>query len=105
MDLFPLPINKQVSFDGKKKIEFVKELHAKVCAHIEKKTKLYADNANKWPKRVIFEPNDWVWEHISKERFPNKHKSKLHPKGDGPFKCWSESMTILTRLNFEVSIM
>ena len=68
MDLLQLPIDKQVSLDG---------------AHIEKKTKLYTENANKGRKRVVFEPGDWVWVHMRKERFPDKRKSKLHPRGEG----------------------
>ena len=30
---------------------------------------------------------DWVWLHLRKERLPTKRKSKLSPKGDGPFQC------------------
>ena len=56
--LIQLPIDKQVSLDGKKKAEFVRDLHLKVRPHIEKKTKLYAENANKGRKRVVFEPGD-----------------------------------------------
>ena len=47
MDLIQLPIDKQVSLDGKKKADFVRDLHSKVREHIEKKTKLYVENANK----------------------------------------------------------
>ena len=36
-------------------------------------------------RRVIFEPGDWVWVHMRKERFPTQRKSKLAPRGDGPF--------------------
>uniref|UniRef100_A0A2N9J8T2 Reverse transcriptase domain-containing protein n=1 Tax=Fagus sylvatica TaxID=28930 RepID=A0A2N9J8T2_FAGSY len=28
---------------------------------------------------------DWVWVHMRKERFPTHRKTKLHPRGDGPF--------------------
>ena len=92
MDLIQLPIDKQVSLDGKKKADFVRDLHSKVREHIEKKTKLYAENANKGRKRVVFEQGDWVWVHMREERFPNKRKSKLHPRGDGPFQ-------VLERIN------
>jgi hypothetical protein len=30
-------------------------------------------------------PGDWVWVHMRKERFPAHRKTKLHPRGDGPF--------------------
>ena len=35
--------------------------------------------------KVVFEPGDWVWVHMRKERFPTQRKSKLQPRGDGPF--------------------
>jgi hypothetical protein len=44
-----------------------------------------ASQANKERRRVIFEPGDWVWVHMRKERFPAHRKTKLHPRGDGPF--------------------
>ncbi|KAL0439288.1 UNVERIFIED_CONTAM: hypothetical protein Slati_2411800 [Sesamum latifolium] len=37
-------------------------------------------------KRIIFEPGDLVLLHLRKQRFPDKRKSKLIPKGDGPFR-------------------
>ena len=49
-------------------------------------------NVNKRRKEVIFEPGDWVWLHLRKERFPEKRKSKLLPRGDGPFQ-------VLERIN------
>jgi hypothetical protein len=35
---------------------------------------------------VKFEPGDLVWIHISKGKFQSKHKSKLMPRVDGPFR-------------------
>ena len=32
-----------------------------------------------------FEPGDWVWVHIRKENFLEQRRSKLMPRGDGPF--------------------
>ncbi|KAL4380045.1 hypothetical protein GQ457_02G026940 [Hibiscus cannabinus] len=40
---------------------------------------------NKGRCQVIFEPGDWVWVHLRKERFPNQWKCKLDLRGDGPF--------------------
>lgn len=34
---------------------------------------------------MTFEPGNWVWVHLEKERFPEQKKSKLQPRGDGPF--------------------
>ena len=41
---------------------------------------------------MIFQLGDWVWVHFCKERFPLQRKSKLNPRGDGPFQ-------ILERIN------
>ena len=41
-------------------------------------------NINKHP--MIFNTGDLVWLHLRKDRFPNKRKSKLLPRADGPFK-------------------
>ena len=48
--------------------------------------------ANKGRRQVHFEPGDWVWVHMRKERFPAHKQSKLHPRGDGPFQ-------VLERIN------
>jgi hypothetical protein len=34
---------------------------------------------------VRFEPGDWVWVHMRKEMFPEQRRSKLMPRGDGPY--------------------
>jgi len=43
-------------------------------------------------KLVVFQPGDWVWVHMRKERFPNQRKSKLQPRGNDPFQ-------VLERIN------
>ncbi|KAH9724547.1 Endonuclease [Citrus sinensis] len=85
LDLLPLPIDEHASMDGKKKAEFVKQLHERTRQHIEKRTEQYATQANKGRKQVVFQPGDWVWVHMRKERFPAQRRSKLLPRGDGPF--------------------
>jgi hypothetical protein len=40
----------------------------------------------------IFEPGDLVYVHLRKDHFPDRRKSKLMPRGDGPFK-------VLARIN------
>jgi hypothetical protein len=74
------------------KAEMVKKLHESVRQHIEKKNEQYATKANKSCRHVIFEPGDWVWVHMRKERFSTRRRSKLHPRGDGPFQ-------VLARIN------
>ena len=92
LDLLPLPVNEMTSLDGEKKAEMVKKLHESVRQHIEKKNEQYATKANKGRQQVLFEPGDWVWVHMRKERFPAHRRSKLHPRGDGPFQ-------VLERIN------
>ena len=70
----------------------MKKLHVHVRQHIEKKNEQYAFKANRGRRRVIFEPGDWVWVHMRKERFLAQRKSKLAPRGDGPFQ-------VLERIN------
>jgi len=85
LDLTHLPVNEHVDLDGAKKAEFVKALHEKTRANIERKIEQYAMQTNKGHKEVVFEPGDWVWVHMRKERFLEQRHSKLLPRGDGPF--------------------
>jgi hypothetical protein len=66
---------------------FVKDFSTLAAPFTEiiKKNERVASQANKGRRRVIFEPGDWVWVHMRKERFPAHRKTKLHPRGDGPF--------------------
>ena len=80
------------SLDGQKKAEIVKKLYESVQQHIENKNEQYATKANKGHRQVLFEPSDWVWVHMRKERFPARRRSKLHPRGDGLFQ-------VLERIN------
>ena len=85
LDLIPLPVDEKVSFYGNQKAQVVKDLHAKIRQQIEKKNEQYANKANRGRKLVRFEPGDWVWVHMWKERFPEQRRSKLMPQGDGPY--------------------
>ncbi|XP_073119633.1 uncharacterized protein [Henckelia pumila] len=66
--------------------------HGLLRKNIEKKNLQYSKKANKGRKKVVFEPGDWVWLHLRKERFSKKRRSKLLPRGDGPFQ-------VLERIN------
>ncbi|KAL4376207.1 hypothetical protein GQ457_02G026410 [Hibiscus cannabinus] len=71
--------------DGQSKAEYVKRLHQQVKENLERRTQQYEKQANKGRKRVTFDVGDWVWVHFRKERFPAQRRSKLLPRGDGPF--------------------
>ncbi|KAK1627611.1 hypothetical protein QYE76_001926 [Lolium multiflorum] len=53
---------------------------------IEKKGKSNAARVNKKRKEMLFKPGDMVWVHFCKDRFPKLRKSKLLPRGAGPYK-------------------
>jgi len=76
----------RVNLDATKRLEFIKRLHAETRKNIEQKSAQYAKQANKGKKKVTFQPGDLVWLHLRKDRFPQQRKSKLSPRGDGPFK-------------------
>ena len=54
LDFLHLPISEQVNLDGKKKAEFVKQLHEKVRFNIERRTEQYIKQANKGCHKLIF---------------------------------------------------
>ncbi|XP_070036700.1 uncharacterized protein [Nicotiana tomentosiformis] len=85
LDLLPLPTNDIANLDGRTKAEMMKKIHEQTRLAIENKNEQTSLRKNKGQKKVIFKPGDLIWVHIRKERFPSKRKSKLYPRGDGPF--------------------
>ncbi|XP_060202503.1 uncharacterized protein LOC132630942 [Lycium barbarum] len=85
LDLLPLPTDNIVNLDGRKNAEMMKKIHEQPKLAIERKNEQTALRRNKGRKSVIFKPGDQVWVHFRKERFPAKRRSKLDPRGDGPF--------------------
>ncbi|OMO54947.1 reverse transcriptase [Corchorus capsularis] len=67
----------EIECDASRKAEFVKDLHEKVRANIEKKTQHYMRMPNKGRKEVIFEPGDWVWLHLRKVASSISFSSKI----------------------------
>jgi len=52
---------------------------------IQAQTEKVAKYNNKGKRARSFNEGDLVWLHLRKERFPHLRKSKLSPRGDGPF--------------------
>jgi hypothetical protein len=77
IDLLPLPMQERMNFDASKRAEFVKKLHDRARANIEKMTKMYEKHANKGHKKMSFELGDLVWVHLCMDRFPQQCKGKL----------------------------
>ncbi|KAK1653739.1 hypothetical protein QYE76_071544 [Lolium multiflorum] len=86
LDLLPLPIHERVNMEASKRADYVKKIHVKTKELIEKKGKSNAARMNKKRKEMLFKPGDLVWVHFRKDRFPKLRKSKLKPRGDGPYK-------------------
>src|SRR6266508_1280073 len=85
IDLLPLPLQEQSNMEASQRAEYVKKIHENTKKELEKKAQCFAAKANKHRKKMTFEPGDLVWVHLRMERFPEKCKSKLMPRGDGPF--------------------
>ncbi|KAK1608176.1 hypothetical protein QYE76_031849 [Lolium multiflorum] len=86
LDLLPLPIHERLNMEASKRADYVKKIHEKTKELIEKKGKSNAARMNKKRKEMLFKPGDLVWVHFRKDRFPKLRKSKLKPRGDGPYK-------------------
>ncbi|KAK1683541.1 hypothetical protein QYE76_044389 [Lolium multiflorum] len=86
LDLLPLPIHERVNMEASKRADFVKKIHVKTKELIEKKGKSNAARMNKKRKEMLFKHGDLVWVHFRKDRFPKLRKSKLKPRGAGPYK-------------------
>ena len=91
----PLPSSEISNLDGRKRAEFVKLIHAKAKENLERKARDLAQKRSKGRTRVVLEPGDWVWLHLRKERFPQQQKSKLMPRGDGPFQVLEDQRQCL----------
>ena len=60
-------------------------MNEKVKNQIENQKKVYSTKGNRRRKELVLNVGDRVWLHLRKDRFPNKRKSKLSPRGDEPF--------------------
>ena len=78
--------------DFDKRADFIKQLHESTRETLEEYNASHATKINKSKKPLVLKEGDLVWLHLRKDRFPNERKSKLSPRGDGPFK-------ILKRIN------
>ena len=67
-------------------------MQERVKNQIENQTKVYSTKGDRGRKELVLNKGDWVWLHLRKDRFPTKRKSKLSPRGDGPFQ-------VLERIN------
>jgi hypothetical protein len=82
---WPTPMNERTNMEASKCVAYIKRIHEKTKEAIELKAVRKAASMNKHRKKVLFEPGDLVWIHLRKERFSDQRKSKLMPRGDGPF--------------------
>ncbi|KAK1625878.1 hypothetical protein QYE76_000193 [Lolium multiflorum] len=76
--------------EASKRADFVRKIHVKTKELIEKKGKSNAARMNKKRKEMLFKSGDMVWVHFRKDRFPKLRKSKLKPRGAGPYKVFAK---------------
>jgi hypothetical protein len=86
IDLLPLPLQERTNMEASERAAYIKKIHEKTKEAIELKAVRKATSMNKHRKIVLFESGDLVWIHLRKERFLEQRKSKLMPRGDGPFR-------------------
>jgi hypothetical protein len=86
IDLMPLPSSEKLYFDAKQRAELMLKIHETTKENIGSMNAKYKISGDKGRKQLDFEPDDLVWLHLRKERFPDLRKSKLMPRADGPFK-------------------
>jgi len=86
MDLLPRPMKDQEHPSAANRARWIQELHERTRLQLEHRAEQYTKQHQNGRKRVIFSPGDLVWIHLSKGRFPEKRKSKLSQRADGPFK-------------------
>jgi hypothetical protein len=86
IDLLPLPPSEIVNLDATQGSKFILKLHETTKLQIEKINERYRIAASKGRKEVKLEPDNLVWVHLRKDRFPDLRKSKLMPRAVGPFK-------------------
>ena len=71
--------------EASKHAAYIKKIHETTKEVIKLKVTRKAASMNKHRKEESFNLGDLVWIHLRKDRFPDKRKSKLMPRGDGPF--------------------
>ncbi|XP_024310338.1 uncharacterized protein LOC112268650, partial [Brachypodium distachyon] len=86
IDLLPLPTSKKVNFDAKERAELIIKMHETTKENIERMNSKYKLAGDRGRKQIVFEPEDLIWLHLRKDRFPDLRKSKLMPRADGSFK-------------------
>ena len=75
MNILPLPTNEHANLDGLEKVYFVRELHTRVRANIERKNEQYAKQTNKGRLKVVFQPGDCVAPHSQPDLFGGSESS------------------------------
>ena len=86
LDLLPLPSSFNfVHKEGVSKSQFIKDFHEKVNSQIQAQIEKIAHSKKRGKRVWSFNEGDLVWLHLRKVRFPHLRKSKLGPRGDGPF--------------------
>jgi hypothetical protein len=82
----PLPTSERIHSDAKERADLILQMHETTKHNIENMNEKYRVADSKGRQELKLEPDDLVWLHLRKDRFPNLRKSNLKPRADGPFK-------------------
>jgi len=85
-DLAPQPYLEKENEDAKEKMKLMESIHEETKRRLEAMAERYKQRADKSKKHVVFEPGEFVWAHLRKDRFPHLRSNKLKPRAAGPFK-------------------
>jgi len=97
LDLTPRPLDQKPSADADHRVKEIQKLYEQVRNKIEQSNLFYSTHTNKKKKQKTLQPGDLVWIHLRKESFPARHKNKLMPRADGPFKILERISNNVTR--------
>ena len=86
IDLMSLPTSEKLNFDAEQRAKLMLKLHETTKENIERMNAKYKVAGDKGRAQLNFEPEDLVWLHLRKDKFPKFRKSKLMPRAAGPFK-------------------
>lgn len=81
-----MPKDKLVYKDIEAKFKSMMRLHQQIHDRIETVNASYKQKSNKYWKPRVFTEGGLVWVYLKKDLFPRKHKKKLMPQAEGPYK-------------------
>ncbi|RDY08349.1 hypothetical protein CR513_07436, partial [Mucuna pruriens] len=98
LDLVSFPISSKANHECLSKTQSMVSLDERAKMFLERQGKRYVERVNTDKEGRVYAKGDLVWIHLQKERFPTLRKSKLLPRGAGPF-------PVLKRINHNAYVL